>query len=145
MRFDMTTYVSRLLFLLICLAFVTGCKKATTTTTDPDPDIAAKVSGRYTITTLTTTQPVTSYSGTVFIIRNGTTIDTVDLTLSYATAGSSGSSSFTETKTLTLKTAGDNIDLYNGTTKVGTWTTVPQLTLTNYPFNNSSINVTATK
>ena len=144
MRFDITTYVPRLLLLLVCVALAIGCKKSSSTDPTPDPDIAAKVSGRYTITALTTTQTVTSYSGTAFIVRNGTSIDTVDLTLSYSTAGSSGSSSFTETKTLTLKAVGDNVDLYNGTTKVGTWTAT-ELTLTNYPFNNSTVNVTATK
>lgn len=143
MRFDMTLFASRLSLLIVCLALVLSCKKSTPT--DPtNPDLAAKVSGRYTITALTTTQPVMSPTGTVFIVRNGTTIDIVDLTLSYTTAGSSGSSSFTETKTLLLKAAGDNVDLYSGTTKVGTWTAT-QLTLMDYPFNNGSVSVTATK
>ena len=139
-----TPHWPRLFLLLFWTLVMIGCKKSTPADPSPDPDVAAKVSGRYMITALTTTQPVTSYSGTVFIVRNGTTIDTVDLTLSYATAGSSGSSSFTETKTLTLKAAGTIVDLYNGTTKVGTWTAT-ELTLTDYPFNNSSVNVTATK
>ena len=143
MPFAIIDRVHRLFLLIICLVFVIGCKK-TTTTTDPDPDIAAKVSGRYTITALTTTQPVTGYSGTVFIVRNGTTIDVVDLTLSYSTAGSSGGSSFTETRTLTLKATSNTADLYNGTNKVGTWTAT-QLTLTDYPFSNGTVSVTATK
>lgn len=146
MHLHATTYLPRLFLLLLWTLIVIGCKKSTPT--EPDPDVAGKVSGRYTFSTVTTSssgsQPITVSNGTIIILRNGTALETVDLTLSYATVGSSGSSSFTETKTLTLKAAGDAVDLYNGAAKVGTWTAT-QLTFISYPFNNSSVNLTATK
>ncbi|QDK83185.1 hypothetical protein EXU85_33115 [Spirosoma sp. KCTC 42546] len=142
MRLNVTFLTSWLLVLIICL--LAGCKK---TETVPDPDMASRVSGRYAVTTITITgnsQPITVVNGTVIMVRNGVALDTVDLTLSYATASTSGSSTFSETKTITLQQSGNAIDLYSGTTKVGSWTTA-LLTVTNYPFNNTTVSFTAAK
>lgn len=142
MRLHVTFLTRWFPVLLIC--FLAGCKK---TETAPDPDMASRVSGRYAVTTVTITgnsQPITVVNGTVIMVRNGVALDTVDLTLSYATASTSGSSTFSETKTITLQQSGNAIDLYSGTTKVGSWTTA-LLTITNYPFNNTTVSFTATK
>lgn len=143
MRVKLVFPISLALF-AICLIVAGGCKK--TTTTEPDPDLANAVTGIYSVSAVSvagSTQPLTG-SGSLYLVRNGTSVDKADLTLTYATAGSTGSSTFSETKTLSLQRSGSTIDLYNGTTKVGNWTST-LLTITSYPFNNSTISFTATK
>ncbi|MBN8825914.1 MULTISPECIES: hypothetical protein [unclassified Spirosoma] len=128
----------------ICLLLVSGCKK---TETVPDPDMAKSVAGTYTFTTISlasSSQPTTVASGNVAMVRNGTALDKVDLTLSYTTASSSGSSTFSESKTITLQRADNTIDLYDGSTKVGSWV-LGTLNLANYPFSTTSVTLTATK
>ncbi|GAB3941838.1 hypothetical protein GCM10028805_05640 [Spirosoma harenae] len=108
--------------------------------------MANVVSGAYDVTTVTiagSSQPQT-VSGTVVIVQDGTALDKVTLTLTYRTAGSSGSSTFSESKPITLQRSGSSIDLYNTNTKVGSWA-ASTVTLTNYPFNSSTISLTATK
>lgn len=144
MRLNIINPTAWLAILVISLSFVTGCKK---TESVPDPDMASRVAGRYAVTAVTigsSSQPTTVTGGTVIVVRNGVALDRIDLTLSYATAGTSGSSTFSETKTISLQQAGNAIDLYSGTTKVGTWTTA-LLTITNYPFNSSTVSFTAAK
>ena len=87
-------------------------------------------------------QPVTG--GTVVLLRNGAALDKVDITLSYATAGTSGSSSFSESRTLSLQPSGNAIILLSGTTQVGSWVN-NTITFTNYPFNNTMVSFTATR
>jgi hypothetical protein len=145
MRLNLTSSTPWLTAVVISLLFfVSGCKK---TESVPDPDMASRVSGRYAVTAVTiggSSQPITITNGNIIMVRNGVALDKVDLTLSYATAGSSGSSTFSETKTISLQQSGSAIDLYSGTTKVGSWTTA-LLTITSYPFNNSTVSLTATK
>ncbi|MVM32179.1 hypothetical protein GO755_19175 [Spirosoma sp. HMF4905] len=144
MHLNLVSSTSWLTLLIISLLFVTGCKK---TVSVPNPDMASRVMGRYAVTTITVggnSQPITVTNGTVIMVRNGVALDMVDLTLSYATASTSGSSTFSETKTISLKQGDSLIDLYSGTTKVGTWTTA-SLTFTNYPFNNSTVSFTSVK
>ncbi|MVM40069.1 hypothetical protein GO730_24680 [Spirosoma sp. HMF3257] len=144
MRLNIINPTAWLAILVISLSFVTGCKK---TESVPDPDMASRVAGRYAVTAVTIgsgSQPTTVTGGTVIVVRNGVALDRIDLTLSYATAGTSGSSTFSETKTISLQQSGNAIDLYSGTTKVGTWTTA-LLTITNYPFNSSTVSFTAAK
>ena len=129
--------------LTVTLFILVNCKKADTT----DPDMAAKVMGTYKFSTInmagnSTAIPVTG--GTAVLLRNGLLLDKVDLTLSYATASTSGSASFSETKSISLHASGSAINLLNGTTQVGTWVN-NTLTFTDYPFNNSTLSFTATK
>ncbi|WP_080059527.1 hypothetical protein [Spirosoma aerolatum] len=133
-----------LAILSICLFVISGCKKAETI---PDPDMAKSVAGTYTFTTISlasSNQPTTVASGNVALVRNGSALDKVDLTLSYTTASSSGSSTFSESKTITLQRADNTIELYNGSTKVGSWV-LGTLNLANYPFSTTSVTLTATK
>ena len=143
--FKTLTYFRYWLFALcIGLLLVSSCKKNEEA---PDPDIAKSVIGTYTFTTISlasNSQSTTVASGNVTMVRNGTALDKVDLTLSYTTASSSGSSTFSESKTLTLQRADNTIDLYNGSTKVGSWV-LGTLNLANYPFNNTSVSLTAAK
>ena len=146
---NLTARSYSLLSFVICLLFIVGCKKSASDNTAVDPDSAARVSGRYTFQTITDvgssgSKPTTVTNGTIIIVRTGTAIDMADLTLSYTAAGSSGSQSFVETKTLILKASGNNIDLNSGSSTVGTWTAT-QLTLSGYPFNGTLISLTATK
>ncbi|GAB4035325.1 hypothetical protein [Spirosoma gilvum] len=130
--------------LCIGLLVVSSCKKSEEA---PDPDMAKSVIGTYAFTTIslaTSTQSTTVASGTVAMIRNGTALDKVDLTLSYTTASTSGSSTFSESKTITLQRSDNTIDLYNGSTKVGSWVS-GTLNLSSYPFNNTTVNLTAAK
>lgn len=130
--------------LCLCLFLISGCKKSESA---PDPDLAKSVSGTYTFTTISlasNSQSTTVASGNVAIVRNGTALDKVDLTLSYTTASSSGSSTFSESKTISLQRSDNSIDLYNGSAKVGSWV-LGTLNLANYPFSTTSVTLTATK
>ncbi|QMW02406.1 hypothetical protein [Spirosoma foliorum] len=146
MRLTLNPLSSWLLIFTISLLSLTGCKK-TESIPAPDPNLASAISGRYIVTTITasgSTQPISIVNGLVVIVPTGTALDVVNVTLSYMTASASGSTAFSELKTLSLQRSGNAIDLYSGTTKVGSWTST-SLTFTNYPFNNSTVSFTATK
>lgn len=124
-------------------AFLTSCKK-----TDATPqDLAKPVVGLYRLTEITTPGSQTAIAvnnGTVQMVREGELLTTVQFTLTYATVGTSGSSSFSETKQITLLPSGNAIALLVGTTKVGSWFN-NTLTIANYPFNNSTVSFMAQK
>ena len=142
MRLTLNCPASWLPLFVFCLLIVSGCKKSDS----PAPDLATKVMGTYTFTMVSVagSQPTAVTGGSAALLRNGTALDKVDMTVSYATAGTSGSSNFSETRPITLQLSGVAIDLYSGTTRVGTWVN-NTITFTNYPFNNSTVNFTAAK
>lgn len=110
-------------------------------------DLAKPVIGLYRLTEITTPgsqTAVTVSNGTVQMVRDSESLTTIQFTLSYATVGTSGSSSFSETKLITLQPSGSAIALLVGTTKVGSWFN-NTLTMASYPFNNSTVSFTAQK
>lgn len=134
------------LWFTICLMnlfLVAGCNKKES----PNPDLVAAVMGTYRMTTVSlagSSQPVTVTGGTVLVVRSGMSMNTVEMTVSYATASTSGSSSFSETGIISLEPSGNAIALLSGANKVGSWFN-GVLTLNNYPFNNASVSFTATR
>lgn len=143
MRPELICFSRWAVLLFTSFLLVVSCKK----TEAPDPDLASKVMGTYKVAMVSipgSNQPIVVTGGTVVLFRNGAALDKVDITLSYATAGTMGSTSFSETRTLSLQQSGNAIDLLNGTTKIGSWV-ANTLTFTDYPFNNSTVSFTATR
>ena len=87
---------------------------------------------------------ITVANGSVLTVRDGSSLTVILFTLTYATVGTSGSSTISETKQITLQPSGKEIALMTGTTKVGSWFN-NILTMTSYPANNSTVSFTATK
>lgn len=125
------------------LALATGCKK-----TDTAPqDLAKPVIGLYRIAEVTpagSQTAVTVANGNVLMVRDGESLSAILFTLTYATVGTSGSSTFSETKQITLQPSGNAIALLSGSTQVGSWFN-NTLTIKAYPFNNSTVSFTANK
>ena len=132
-----------LLGFIILLALVTGCKKADTT----PQDLAKPVAGLYRMAAVTpagSQTAITVTNGSTLIVRDGESLSAILFTLTYATAGTSGSSTFSETKPITLQPSGNAIALLSGSTQVGSWFN-NTLTMKGYPVNNSTVDFTATK
>ncbi|WP_020604146.1 hypothetical protein [Spirosoma spitsbergense] len=125
------------------LALVTGCKKTDTT----PQDLAKPVVGLYRMAEVTpagSQTAITVANGSVLMVREGESLTTILFTLTYATVGTSGSSTFSETQKITLQPSGSAIALLSGSTQVGSWFN-NTLTMKAYPFNNSTVSFTAAK
>ena len=135
--------VTALVTFLSLSALITGCKK-----TDATPqDLAKPVVGLYRMSEVTTPASQTATpvnNGSVLMVRDGESLTAIQFTLTYATVGTSGSSTFSETKSITLQPSGPAIALFSGSTQVGSWFN-NTLTIKDYPFNNSTVSFTAQK
>ena len=87
---------------------------------------------------------ITVANGNVLTVRDGESLTAILFTLTYATVGKSGSSTFSETKQIMLQPSGSAIALLSGSAQVGSWFN-NTLTLKDYPFNNSTVSFTAVK
>ena len=138
-------------FLLFCLSlvacvYVVGCKKSEST---PAPDLATQMVGTYKVSSIgipslpssVTADPA---NASVVVERSGTALDQVNITSSYSYTFTNSLQILKETKLINLQQSGSNVDLYNGTSKVGTWSN-NTITATNYPFSTGTINYTASK
>lgn len=125
------------------LSLLTGCKKTDTT----PQDLAKPVVGLYRMTEVTPANSqtaITVANGSVLMVRDGESLTAILFTLTYATVGTSGSSTFSETKPITLQPSGSAIALLSGSTQVGSWFN-NTLTMKGYPVNNSTVSFTAAK
>ncbi|WP_018617751.1 hypothetical protein [Spirosoma luteum] len=132
-----------LLGFISLLALATGCKKTDTT----PQDLAKPVVGLYRMAEVTlagSQTAITVTNGSTLMVRDGESLSAILFTLTYATVGTSGSSTFSETKQITLQPSGNAIALLSGSTQVGSWFN-NTLTMKAYPFNNSTVSFTATK
>jgi hypothetical protein len=132
-----------LLGFISLLTLVTGCKKTDTT----PQDLAKPVVGLYRMAEVTpagSQTAVTVSNGSVLIVRDGESLTNILFTLTYATVGTSGSSTFSETKQITLQPSGNAIGMLSGSAQVGSWFN-NMLTMTAYPVNNSTVSFTAAK
>ncbi len=132
-----------LLGFIALLALAAGCKKADTT----PQDLAKPVVGLYRMAEVTpagSQTAITVTNASTLMVRDGESLTAILFTLTYATVGTSGSSTFSETKQITLQPSGNAIALLSGSTQVGSWFN-NTLTMKAYPFNNSTVSFIATK
>ncbi|MBD2756464.1 hypothetical protein [Spirosoma validum] len=138
-------HTTRLLMLLaLGSMYVVGCKKSETTT---PPDLAANLVGTYRVTAiggLPANLPATPTAASVVVARNGSALDQVQITAAYSITSAVGGQSITDSKTINLQQSGTNVDLYDGTTKVGYWSN-NTINATDYPFLTAKISFTASK
>ena len=149
----MFTKLNPTLTWLFALAFgmllIEGCKKSNPDPNAPTPavDLAAKITGTYTMIYLTQINPVggpqfVSRTGSVVVTRQGTTLDQVNFKVSITRNtienGAQVSLTSAEDKLITLKEAGKAVDLYDSLTKRGSWAS-DTLKVTDYAFSGQSI------
>lgn len=136
----------RLLLLLGFLFTLASCKKSETET---QPDLAAKVLGTYTLSSInvtgTTPIPITGVnSGTAVATRNGSALDQVNFAVTYTVTSPSYNGNFSQNQTVDLKAAGNDVDLYEGTTKFGTYS-ANTITVKDYSVTGITVSFVAKK
>ncbi|UFH56652.1 hypothetical protein [Spirosoma sp. KNUC1025] len=130
------------IFTIACVSVV-SCKKS-----DPaPPDLADKLVGSYKVTAignLPNNLPAAPTAASVNVVRAGSALDQVQITAAYSITSTAGGQAISDSKTITLQQAGDNIDLYDGTAKVGNWNN-NTIFASDYPFLTAKISFVATK
>jgi hypothetical protein len=132
-----------LTLLICCTVCLAGCKK----TESAPPDLAAQVLGAYKVTAignLPNNLPAVPTAASVTVARNGSDLDKVLITAAYSLTSSAGSQAIVDTKTISLQQSGSNVDLYDGSSKVGYWNN-NSIFAADYPFLTAKISFTATK
>ncbi|AUD03718.1 hypothetical protein [Spirosoma pollinicola] len=134
----------RLLLILLCGLALVSCKKA-----DTAPDLAATVVGTYTLSSFSTTgtQPIAITdvtSGTAVATRNGNALTNVVFAINFVGKAAGVEAKLSQSQPIELTQSGSNIDLYSGTTKVGTYSN-KVITVSNYNVSGFTVNFTATK
>lgn len=134
----------RLFVALCCAIALISCKK-----TDTAPDLAARVIGTYTLSSFSTTgaQPVAITdvtSGTAMATRNGNALTNVVFTTNFVGKAAGVEAKLSQSQPIELTQSGSNIDLYSGTTKVGTFSN-NVITVSNYSVSGFTVNFTVKK
>lgn len=139
--------------LIVSLLYLSGCKKAESTTPGPTLDLSSQMIGQYGIDIVTITNApagvtINPASVTVTVENYKNALDAVLLTTAYSNALVSETGTKTQrvgqSKTVRLEQSGTDVVIYDSGVKVGYWRD-GTLNLVNFLMGSSTLNLTAVK